>query len=535
MNIQGNQIESLEQKAVLTALASFVARSGCMFLELGSWAGDSTVVLGKIAKANNGLLYCIDSWKGTTGTYLENIARNHDIFSYFWERIKNEGLEDVVIPIRAKTDAAFEVLKKESFDFIFIDADHSYNAVIKDIEHYAPLVKKGSILCGHDCEGRISDYDINFLEAGKYMDSSESVHCGVVLGVGRKFKNYSINHAIWSVKSTGNKGWAPTDIDFSGLVQKRQFPPGPVCSTKSFHVFRYGRNVYALPKNAGNNDITDEGVRNGAVAVAKTVAELEKLIKEKADYTPSPVYLESYMAYNIIWYKNRAYAFAQSIGSLDITQATKNDLQMYTADNRCIITDSLYEAKFKLAQMHCEQLENKLKGLQPAPQTDHPALLESYNGYNIIWYKNRAYAFAQSIGSLDIAQATEDDLQKYTADNRCVITGSLNEAKLRLAEIQCEELKNKLKGLQPAPQTKKPVLIESYNSYNIVGYNGRYYAFAQSIGHLDITSASKSKIEKYVKNKQCVIASSSLEVKLRIAELNCEKLENELGEIKTRA
>lgn len=35
-------------------------------------------------------------------------------------------------------------------DFLFIDADHSYEAVKQDIAFYAPFLKKGGIIAGHD-------------------------------------------------------------------------------------------------------------------------------------------------------------------------------------------------------------------------------------------------------------------------------------------------------------------------------------------------------------------------------------------------
>jgi hypothetical protein len=57
-----------------------------------------------------------------------------------------------MIPLFSQ-DAAIQV---EYADIIFIDANHSYEYVKKDIETYRPKIKKGGILCGHDygaCKG----------------------------------------------------------------------------------------------------------------------------------------------------------------------------------------------------------------------------------------------------------------------------------------------------------------------------------------------------------------------------------------------
>lgn len=40
--------------------------------------------------------------------------------------------------------------KYDKFDFLFIDGDHKYEAVKRDFELYAPLVKKGGIIVLHD-------------------------------------------------------------------------------------------------------------------------------------------------------------------------------------------------------------------------------------------------------------------------------------------------------------------------------------------------------------------------------------------------
>lgn len=38
----------------------------------------------------------------------------------------------------------------QELDFVFIDADHTYSAVKADIQAWAPKIKGGGLLCGHD-------------------------------------------------------------------------------------------------------------------------------------------------------------------------------------------------------------------------------------------------------------------------------------------------------------------------------------------------------------------------------------------------
>jgi len=47
------------------------------------------------------------------------------------------------------------ILRDDKVDFLFIDADHSYEGVKKDFEMYSPLVRKGGIIAFHDI---IPDY-----------------------------------------------------------------------------------------------------------------------------------------------------------------------------------------------------------------------------------------------------------------------------------------------------------------------------------------------------------------------------------------
>ena len=52
--------------------------------------------------------------------------------------------------IRDWTTEAVKHVEDNSLDFVFIDADHSYKCVSRDIQDWRPKVKKGGYITGHD-------------------------------------------------------------------------------------------------------------------------------------------------------------------------------------------------------------------------------------------------------------------------------------------------------------------------------------------------------------------------------------------------
>lgn len=52
--------------------------------------------------------------------------------------------------IRAHSLAAAERFPDRSLDFVFIDAEHTYEAVLEDVAAWLPKIRPGGLLAGHD-------------------------------------------------------------------------------------------------------------------------------------------------------------------------------------------------------------------------------------------------------------------------------------------------------------------------------------------------------------------------------------------------
>lgn len=275
------------QQDVLRALALSVARPGCLLLEVGSWCGDSAIVLGQVAKENGGHLFCVDWWKGSPETYLTAIAKDHDVHFSFWKRMCEAGLSDVVVPIRGDANVVAGLLRPGVLDMVFIDGDHRYEQVVRDIENYGPMVRPGGVFAGHDCEGRVDDFDRETLIAGKDTDCHNNLHCGVILAVDGHFPIYSINCAIWSVLA-GLKGqWRPTNLNFPKLPYDGDIPARFMEARKRCNLIRFGGEIHVISQDAGEIDLTrstkrtlDELRENRHLVTARSLAQARKWVDE---------------------------------------------------------------------------------------------------------------------------------------------------------------------------------------------------------------------------------------------------------------
>ncbi len=131
------------------------ARNSSLIIELGSWNGRSSRAIADNLPADAKLL-CVDTFSGSSGepdAHKTAKEREGDgAFMKFFANLYDHIMLGRVIPVRMESGNAAETLTKMGVkaDMVFIDADHSYEGVKRDIQLWQPLVKDGGILCGHD-------------------------------------------------------------------------------------------------------------------------------------------------------------------------------------------------------------------------------------------------------------------------------------------------------------------------------------------------------------------------------------------------
>jgi FkbM family methyltransferase len=118
-------------------------------VEIGVLRGDYSKII--LERWHKGELFLIDTWRHI-GHYIDMNGRD-DQYHYdcLIETCKNiKPWENRAHIIRMDSVKSADMFPDEYFDFIYIDADHSYEGVTKDIVAWWPKIKKGGLFCGDD-------------------------------------------------------------------------------------------------------------------------------------------------------------------------------------------------------------------------------------------------------------------------------------------------------------------------------------------------------------------------------------------------
>jgi hypothetical protein len=104
-------------------------------VEIGSHLGESSSIFLGFPQIKT--IYCIDTWD------------NYQYENIFNERLRNH-LDNRCIKLKSTSELASKSFENNSLDMVYIDGDHNYECVKKDIDIWYQKVKSGGILSGHD-------------------------------------------------------------------------------------------------------------------------------------------------------------------------------------------------------------------------------------------------------------------------------------------------------------------------------------------------------------------------------------------------
>jgi predicted O-methyltransferase YrrM len=123
-------------------------------IEVGSWKGRSTKAL---AASTLGIVYAVDHWRGTATerktSHADAVAFGRErLMATFMANLRNEMTAGRLIMVPYESVEAASRLKDLDVkaDMIFIDADHDYESVKRDILLFRELLTPDGLLCGHD-------------------------------------------------------------------------------------------------------------------------------------------------------------------------------------------------------------------------------------------------------------------------------------------------------------------------------------------------------------------------------------------------
>lgn len=115
-------------------------------VELGTWQGASAIPVARAIRRWGGTLTCVDTWGGAVddpGTpqpwMLLSCVRN----------MTQAGVSGNIRLIASWTSDAAPWWT-EPIDYLYVDADHSYDGVLADLYAWVPHVKPGGLILGDD-------------------------------------------------------------------------------------------------------------------------------------------------------------------------------------------------------------------------------------------------------------------------------------------------------------------------------------------------------------------------------------------------
>lgn len=148
--------------------------------EIGVFYGKSTCFMANLIKNNNKNVefHCCDTFIVKDKIYVgvDGLKLNENFKKTFQKNLSLFGLSQYVIVHEGKSANVLSRFPNDYFDFIFIDGDHKFSGVIKDISIGFEKLKCGGILAGHDAHVNdivraLKELNLSYKFIGKWKEN----------------------------------------------------------------------------------------------------------------------------------------------------------------------------------------------------------------------------------------------------------------------------------------------------------------------------------------------------------------------------
>ncbi len=157
-------------------------------VEIGTYCGKSTVLLGAAALARRSILFTVDhhrgseehqpGWEYHDASMVDEATGRFDTLPTFRRTLDNVGLDDTVVAVVGKSAVASRAWRTP-LQLLFIDGGHSEAAAQQDFDGWAQWVSIGGALIIHDVfpdprDGGQAPYRIycRAIDSGKFRETS---------------------------------------------------------------------------------------------------------------------------------------------------------------------------------------------------------------------------------------------------------------------------------------------------------------------------------------------------------------------------
>jgi len=146
---QIKDLQSLEIRQKIRVWEPFMRKYCCnVIAEIGISKGHN---FSQLIRHNPTIAVAVDAWRDDGVRSRNDAGFSQDELDEQYLNFKNEIADKPFVKIyREYSFDAVRHFKDHYFDFIYIDADHTYGACLQDIEDWYPKVKKGGVLLGDD-------------------------------------------------------------------------------------------------------------------------------------------------------------------------------------------------------------------------------------------------------------------------------------------------------------------------------------------------------------------------------------------------